>query len=67
MTGVQTCALPILQIGQQLTGLHGDQATRLAGLQAGLKCGTNCGSCLPELKRMVSTAVVASLIPSLIK
>ena len=51
-----------LQIGQQLTGLHGDQATRLAGLQAGLKCGTNCGSCLPELKRMVSTAVVASLI-----
>ena len=51
-----------LQIGEQLAGLNGDQATRLAGLQAGLKCGTNCGSCLPEPKRMVSTAVVARLI-----
>ena len=45
-----------LQIGEQLAELDGDQATRLAGLQAGLKCGTNCGSCLPELKRMVHLA-----------
>jgi assimilatory nitrate reductase catalytic subunit len=27
----------------------------LQTLQAKLKCGTNCGSCLPELKRLVTT------------
>jgi assimilatory nitrate reductase catalytic subunit len=31
------------------------QGADLSALQASLKCGTECGSCVPELKRMVST------------
>jgi assimilatory nitrate reductase catalytic subunit len=30
------------------------------GLGTKLKCGTNCGSCLPELKRFVSSVVELS-------
>jgi len=32
----------------------------LARLQSALKCGTNCGSCVPELKRLVATAMAAA-------
>ncbi|HEV7800876.1 MAG TPA: molybdopterin dinucleotide binding domain-containing protein, partial [Burkholderiales bacterium] len=32
----------------------------LAALQGALKCGTECGSCVPELKRLVSTAKAAA-------
>ena len=42
-----------VQIGEQLAGVNGDLAERLANLQVALKCGTSCGSCLPELKRRV--------------
>ena len=42
-----------VQIGEQLAGVDGDPAERLANLQVALKCGTSCGSCLPELKRRV--------------
>jgi assimilatory nitrate reductase catalytic subunit len=34
----------------------GDSLDALPDLQRALKCGTECGSCLPELKRIVSTA-----------
>ncbi|MBL8311126.1 MAG: molybdopterin-dependent oxidoreductase [Burkholderiales bacterium] len=39
---------------------QGDAATRLASLQAAKRCGSNCGSCLPELRTMVASAVVAA-------
>ena len=45
---------------------QGNEAERLAGLQAALKCGTNCGSCVPELKRMVRSApsaITRTVIP----
>ncbi|MFC5497958.1 molybdopterin-dependent oxidoreductase [Caenimonas terrae] len=41
-----------LQIGECLADSAGDEAARLAALQADLRCGTNCGSCIPELKRL---------------
>ena len=44
------------QIDALLPTLQGDDAARLAALQARLKCGTNCGSCLPELRRLVRDA-----------
>ncbi len=50
-----------LEIVERLGGLEGDDAARLAGLQAALKCGTNCGSCIPELKRMVRDTEELSL------
>ena len=40
-------------IARQLAGAAGDDAARLAALQASLGCGTQCGSCLPELRRLV--------------
>ncbi len=40
-----------------LATAHGSDIERFASLQAALKCGTNCGSCVPELKRMVRSAV----------
>jgi assimilatory nitrate reductase catalytic subunit len=44
------------QIGACLAQAEGDEAQRLAHLQATLECGTNCGSCLPELRRLVRLA-----------
>ena len=41
------------EIAEELATCEGDNANRLAGLQAALQCGTHCGSCIPELKRMV--------------
>jgi assimilatory nitrate reductase catalytic subunit len=32
----------------------------IGALQTALKCGTQCGSCVPELKRLVSTAKAAA-------
>lgn len=46
-------------IATALDDISGDEAQRLAQLQAGLRCGTECGSCLPELKRMVRATVPA--------
>ncbi|MBC7647958.1 MAG: molybdopterin-dependent oxidoreductase, partial [Vitreoscilla sp.] len=49
-----------------LVTAQGNEAERLAGLQAALKCGTNCGSCVPELKRMVRSApsaIARTVIP----
>ena len=46
-------------IATALDDISGDEAQRLAQLQAGLRCGTQCGSCLPELKRMVRATVPA--------
>jgi len=43
-------------IDAHLATAHGNDAARLASLQAALKCGTSCGSCLPELKRMLRSA-----------
>jgi assimilatory nitrate reductase catalytic subunit len=36
-----------------LTSLQGDEASRLAAVQARLRCGTECGSCLPAVKALV--------------
>ncbi len=44
-------------IQSHLAGCSGTEDARLASLQGTLKCGTNCGSCVPELKRMVRTAI----------
>ena len=44
------------QIEQCLAQVSGPPPQRLATLQAELKCGTNCGSCIPQLKRMASSA-----------
>ena len=46
-------------IATALDDISGDEAQRLAQLQARLRCGTQCGSCLPELKRMVRATVPA--------
>jgi assimilatory nitrate reductase catalytic subunit len=48
------------QIEAALVDAQGDEAGRLAQLQATLKCGTNCGSCIPELKKFVRLHAVAS-------
>ncbi len=42
-------------IEQLLAQCSGNSAARLATLQGSLQCGTNCGSCLPQLKKLVST------------
>ena len=39
-----------------LAMLQGDEAQRLAALQAQLRCGTGCGSCLPAVKALVRRA-----------
>lgn len=44
-------------IDSYLAGCSGTDGERLASLQGALKCGTNCGSCVPELKRMVRSAI----------
>jgi assimilatory nitrate reductase catalytic subunit len=44
-------------IAGHLAACTGGEVQRLASLQSELKCGTNCGSCLPELKRMVRSAM----------
>jgi assimilatory nitrate reductase catalytic subunit len=36
-------------------GRSGDVDVKLAGLQQKLKCGTHCGSCVPELKKIISS------------
>ena len=41
------------------TTANGDGAANLAALQTAKKCGTNCGSCLPELRTLVASSVVA--------
>jgi assimilatory nitrate reductase catalytic subunit len=42
-------------IAQHLQACPGTATARLTSLQTALKCGTNCGSCLPQLKKMVTT------------
>ncbi len=54
--GAQICAcfnVTEPQINAQLSTCRGNEADRLAQLQAALKCGTNCGSCVPQLKKLV--------------
>jgi assimilatory nitrate reductase catalytic subunit len=61
--GQQVCScfdVSATQIEAALVDLPGDEASRLAQLQATLKCGTNCGSCIPELKKFVRLHAVAS-------
>ncbi len=50
------------RIVSQLAQCDGSPAQRLASLQQALHCGTNCGSCLPEVKRLVKTAVNAGAV-----
>ena len=44
------------EIAAVLARTLGPSDAVLRALQGELKCGTNCGSCLPEVRRMVSTA-----------
>ena len=48
------------EIGAVLARTLGPSDAVLRALQGELKCGTNCGSCLPEVRRLVSTASEAS-------
>ncbi len=60
--GRQVCAcfnVTDVAITGDLSRSTGSDETRLAALQGRLKCGTNCGSCIPELKRLVRSAVPA--------
>jgi assimilatory nitrate reductase catalytic subunit len=50
-----------LAIQAQLQNCHGAPAEQLASLQNALKCGTNCGSCVPQLQRMVRSAITQTL------
>ncbi|WP_353156819.1 molybdopterin-dependent oxidoreductase [Herminiimonas fonticola] len=43
------------EINDSLVGAGGEVDVKLAGLQQKLKCGTNCGSCVPELKKIISS------------
>ncbi|HYF44334.1 MAG TPA: molybdopterin-dependent oxidoreductase, partial [Ramlibacter sp.] len=45
-------------IAAHLAACNGPEPQRVASLQSALRCGTNCGSCLPELRRMVRSAVI---------
>ncbi len=45
------------EINKYLAGVDGTETNQLAALQTELKCGTNCGSCVPELKRLVRSAI----------
>jgi assimilatory nitrate reductase catalytic subunit len=61
--GQQVCScfdVSATQIEAVLVDAQGDEAGRLAQLQAALRCGTNCGSCIPELKKFVRLHAVAS-------
>jgi assimilatory nitrate reductase catalytic subunit len=54
--GNQVCAcfnVTEPEITTQLRDCQGNEADRLAQLQAALHCGTNCGSCMPQLKKLV--------------
>ena len=42
-------------IATHLNKCIGDAEARLASLKNTLGCGTQCGSCIPQLKRMIST------------
>ena len=60
--GRQVCAcfnVTDVAIAGDLSCSTGSDEARLAALQGRLKCGTNCGSCIPELKRLVRSAVPA--------
>ncbi len=43
------------EINDSLIGTRGDVDVKLVDLQQKLKCGTNCGSCVPELKKIISS------------
>ncbi|MDP1537330.1 MAG: molybdopterin-dependent oxidoreductase [Burkholderiales bacterium] len=43
-----------------LQAAKGDAGTKLAAAQQQLRCGTQCGSCLPELRRLAATPVMAA-------
>lgn len=44
-------------VAAALMKVKGDANARLHQLQAQLRCGTNCGSCVPELKRLIASAL----------
>lgn len=48
---------PILAALQAATG---DAGGKLAAVQQQLGCGTGCGSCLPELRRLAETSLMAA-------
>jgi assimilatory nitrate reductase catalytic subunit len=47
-------------INSALRSAGGDAANRVAAAQQQLRCGTQCGSCLPELRRLAASAVMAA-------
>jgi assimilatory nitrate reductase catalytic subunit len=44
----------------RLPHCHGVGEERLQPLQEALRCGTQCGSCLPELRRLLRQAPMAT-------
>jgi len=48
------------QIAQALSRCSGGEEQRLAQLQQTLRCGTNCGSCVPELRKLVRSRMLAA-------
>jgi len=47
-------------INTAMQSAGGDAASRVAAAQQQLRCGTQCGSCLPELRRLAASAVLAA-------
>ncbi|MGZ5153332.1 MAG: (2Fe-2S)-binding protein, partial [Burkholderiales bacterium] len=48
------------EICEFAVGAKAERGDVIGALKAALKCGTQCGSCVPELKRLVSTAKAAA-------
>lgn len=46
------------EINDALMTMPGKPDARLSALQQKLKCGSNCGSCVPELKKIISSLQV---------
>jgi assimilatory nitrate reductase catalytic subunit len=62
--GAQVCTcfnVTAPEIDSFLQSCTGNDEQKLSALQANLKCGTNCGSCLPQVKRMVRRAAMATI------
>ena len=50
------------EINAAIAEMDGMPADVLTALQGKLKCGTNCGSCVPELKKMISTHLLQNQV-----
>jgi assimilatory nitrate reductase catalytic subunit len=59
MTAFERSVCACFKVGESEIRSAVARGATLPSLQKTLKCGTNCGSCVPELRRLVSTAAPA--------